>query len=475
MSPAPGVTVTSRSSQAGAAVATDEGTAFMAGISERGPTTDTKLIRNLDQFVQFYGPRVTYSLLYDAAEAFFREGGSRLYIGRVVGPAPTVSTVNAPDGATASIRFDAVNPGNWGAGVTVQISGQNKATVRDDGIIVEESPTLTDKASLVAWSQNSNYIRAVDIGAGAFPDDSTYALAGGGDDRTNITDTQWLNALETFAKDLGPGQVCAPGQTTEARQQQLLTHAETHNRVALCDLADTVTTGTLTAAVLALNNELNARYGAAFAPWVVIPGLTAGTTRVVPPSPVVAGIIARTEAEGNNSNVAAAGDNGVSLSAIDLSQDPWTDTQRATLNDAGVNVIRPLRGTFRVYGFRSVVDPINAPAFLQFSAAREFMSLSARCTEALEAFVFGQVDGKGVFFSQVTGALRAICLEDYNAGALYGDTPEEAFDARCDESTSTPAQIAAGEIHAVVEAKVSPFAERVVLEIVKVANTEAMT
>ena len=257
----------------------------------------------------------------------------------------------------------------------------------------------------------------------------------------------------------------------------MLAHAEANNRVALIDLSDTGTKGTLVSGAGSLHDESNASFGAAFAPWVTIPGTSTGTTRTVPASAVVAGIIARNDGRHQATrNVAAAGTAGVSVSAIDLSQEAWVDEDRADLNDAGVNVIRQrlATGIIQVYGFRSLADPTEDVAFIQFTARREFMSLAARADEALERYVFGEVDGKGLFFSKIEGALRGICLEDYNAGALFGETPDEAFTVTCNTTNNPPEQIAAGEIHAVIAAKVSPFAERVLLEIVKVANTEAL-
>jgi hypothetical protein len=54
----------------------------------------------------------------------------------------------------------------------------------------------------------------------------------------------------------------------------------------------------------------------------------------------------------------------------------------------------------------------------------------------------------------------------YESGGLYGDTPEEAF--RVDTSVNTPETIEAGQLRAVISMRVSPMAELVVIEIVKV-------
>jgi uncharacterized protein len=479
----PGITVTSRESQAASSIEVETGTGFMVGLAERGPTDRAVLVRNLDQYEETFGGRVTnYTTMYDCVDTFFREGGSRLYISRIVGPSPTVATVNIPDGgATNTLRADAVNAGAWGADIDLEVetsgvtAGSFVLIVRDDNTEVERSPELVDKAAAIAWAADSDYIRLTDLGAGSDPADGTYNLAGGTDDRSNATDATRLAALNRFTKDLGAGQVAAPGYTTATAHSQLLDHAEANHRVAILDYADTANESTLIAAIATDRALSNADFGAAFGPWAEIPGVAGGTVRTVPYSAIQMGIIARSDSMGNSPNVAAAGDNGVSVYAVGLSQDAWTDAEREQLNDGGLNVARVLDGAVRTYGYRTIADPTTDNAFIQFSARREFMSLAARGSRVLERFMFSQLDGKRTKLGQMAGELIGICLDDYNAGALYGSTPEEAFSVNTGEQVNPESQLAQGIVKAVIAAKVSPFAERVELELVKVANTEALT
>ena len=81
----PGVSVLSRAQPPSRGITTDVGTWFVVGAAEKGPTTYPKLIRNMTEFTLYFGSRQSYSILWDALETFFREGGSRAYVVRVAG------------------------------------------------------------------------------------------------------------------------------------------------------------------------------------------------------------------------------------------------------------------------------------------------------------------------------------------------------------------------------------------------------
>jgi hypothetical protein len=70
------------------------------------------------------------------------------------------------------------------------------------------------------------------------------AVLSGGTDGAAIADSDFQGALDRIPKDLGPGQVAAPGRRPR-RSLQLLDHAQQRNRFALLDLADTASDTTL--------------------------------------------------------------------------------------------------------------------------------------------------------------------------------------------------------------------------------------
>src|SRR5215831_6141764 len=357
--PRPGTDVVLLDTPGTISIPTDSGTWFAAGLSERGPTAPA-LVLSLAQFIQKYGNRMSYSVLYDCVEEFFREGGNRVYIARVVGPGATTGFVNLLDGAAGiSLIANAKGPGAWTTGYTItvySITGGFGILVLDStSTVVEDSGPLVDQNAAVQWSVYSNYLNLVKGASANIPVPIVGAsLSAGNDDRNNITDTQWNNALNAFTESLGPGQLSAPGQTSTTRHSQLVSAAALLNRVALLDLVDSATAGTLIANLPTYS--LSTRFAAAFAPWVTIPGIVAGSTRSVPPSCLIAGMIARNDPT-LGVDAAAAGQQGVSNYATDLSQVDWDDATRQSLNAAGVNVVRRMFGSIRNYGWRSLANP----------------------------------------------------------------------------------------------------------------------
>lgn len=475
----PGLNIVIKDSPPARSAPTDTGVWFVMGTSDSGPTTPT-LIQSIADFVRIFGARQTYSLLYDSLDTYFHEGGRLAYVSRVVGPTPVIATHNLADaGAGVSLVVNAIGPGAYGnslkvgvvaggAGGTFQIQVSDAANN-----ILEQSNDLPDQASAIAWGRNSGYVRIV-LGATALVPAvaALAALAGGTDDRVNAVDAHWQASLDACTPDLGPGQVSMPGRTTDVAHAALNAHALANNRVALLDAPDTPTVATLTTS--AVNARTNGRWGGLFAPWYVVPGYVPNTTRTVPPSAVLAGLLAKNDVQ-FNSNVAAAGKNGESSYALDLSQPAWTSAQRQTLNDAGVNVAIRTHGAIRNFGFRSLANPVTDQSWTGLQAARTIMAYVALASVVMEDATFDEIDGFNRLFSRVQGQLIAIANQFYTAGALFGATAGEAFAVVCDSSNNTPTSINNKELHAAVELRVSEFAEAIYLEITKIAVNQTIS
>ena len=133
MSPLPGVQVLSRAQPPSRGITTDVGTWFVVGAAEKGPTTYAQLIRNMTEFTLYFGSRQLYSLLWDALETFFREGGSTAYVVRVAGSSAVIATKTINDGQgtpVASLKIDAKNPGVWGNSLSVATVAGNSGSER---------------------------------------------------------------------------------------------------------------------------------------------------------------------------------------------------------------------------------------------------------------------------------------------------------------------------------------------------------
>ena len=479
----PGYSADIVDTSSGGSLSADTGTAFVLGFTEKGPDAPTP-VRSLAEFVTRFGGRTDGQLLYDTLDVAFREGLSQAVVVRVLGDAKAKATASIYDqsGSTSGDIALSATAKDYGAGgnklnveavYTASPAGVVFKVSHDVDGLLETSPSFATRAEAVAWA--SDYVTLALGVSNELPRSQTVSLSGGADDHASADDDNWQASLDLLVKELGPGQVAMPGRTTDAAHLQLAAHAAAFYRNPVLDFDDTAVVADLVADAGAVSGADGDRYCGAFGPWLVVPGIAAGTTRTVPASAAMLGLIARVEqANGGNSNVAAAGERYPLRYVTALTQDAFSDAERATLNGAGFNVLREIDGEIVVYGYRSLADPINDPEWVQFSGSREMCALAAKLGAVLRMFVFEQIDGRGLKLAELGGLLAGVCLADYNLGALYGATPEEAFEVDTGAAVNTPSSLAAGQLKAAVRARTSPFAEQAEITVTHVNSAEAL-
>lgn len=280
------------------------------------------------------------------------------------------------------------------------------------------------------------------------------------------TQAEWEAALDKFTDTYGPGQVAIPGSSLASAHAALLSHANKTGRTVLLDGANGATAAALTTAATGLAASAGATRAGLVAPWVTVPA-GAGTTRAVPGSVIAAGLAARGDAVVGHANHAPAGDQsrsaGVSRNGVDVVT-TFTNAELDSLHDAGVSVIRQVHDKPTLYGWKSVSSDTR---FAQLNAGRMSMQLGSGIQSAASQFLFRQIDGQGLLFAELEGALRGylLPLTGGKEPALYGETADDAFDVEV-AGVNTPTTIAAGELHAAVEVALTPHTERVVIDVV---------
>jgi hypothetical protein len=283
---------------------------------------------------------------------------------------------------------------------------------------------------------------------------------------TTLDDTTVAGALALFPMELGPGQVCVPGATDPLVQKAVLAHVDQTKRVALLDLPDDDDPATVQAAVTALAGTDGVRFTALVGPRAIYPMSDgSGATVNVPYSGVQAGLTARSDLLGNP-NQPAAGINGISRLALGLTQ-TYTDADREVLNEAGATLAKVIYGSVRTYGARTAAGP-DDDRWLWFANSRVVMAIAHEADAIAQNYVLRQIDGRRQLFAAFETELRGMLLGHYNAGALFGDTPSDAFSVDTGPSVNTVDTIALGEVHAVIRIKTSPSSEWVAIDIVKV-------
>lgn len=476
---APGHTTTIGDRAAAPLASASTSNGFVVGVCERGPVDVPIKAISLTDAADQIGERVSANpFLFDAIDCAFRDGASVVYIGRAIGDEADTAEDKAEDaGAKTAFTVAAKSPGAWGNDLDVKITltaGSVVLVIEEGETVVETSPALDTNAEVVEWGKSSEYV-TITIGAEDAADAKTQTLTleGGKDDIAGVGTTELEEALGVLTKDLGPGQVAAPGFTTEAVHKALLEHGGLNNRRALLDDPIETTKGELVSHATALRGP-NARFGELSGSWAVVPGVSLGTIRKVPFSGILMGLIARSEAEGNVPNRAAAGPRGKSRFATDLVT-KFTDEERGELDAAGVTASIMVRGVVTNYGNVTLVNQTTEPNWKSFSGSRQVMAVAAAADEILESFDFEQIDGHGYVFGDLKGKIEGgACMPAYLANALYGTEPSEAFFVNTGPDVNTPTSIAAEEIKAQIGIRVSPTASFLEIEVVKVPTTESL-
>lgn len=470
----------------------DTGTAFLVGMAERGSTTLPTKLRSMIDFVKLLGDRQSYSNLYDVCETMFREGCSTIHVQRIVGASTVTATkVLQATGAVNTLNVFANSPGAWGNSLKVAvITGTTAGTVQVQilrtinavDVVLEQSPDMANKAEILSWAAGSQYVTMTDNAASALLPIAiaATALTTGADDNGSVVDATYVTGMALLTADLGPGQVAVPGRTSATILTALQAHAQAYNRFYVYDLVDTATKATLEGAAQTGRTNANARYGMVSGSWVTIPPLPTvpGTTRTVPGSAVIMGLMARSEANGNPSNVPAAGDNGVLRFALGTTQ-TFTDADADELYSNGINLIRSRYGTLKLFGYRTLVDPYALPLWINAANVRQLMAIYARANAISEKFVMAQLDGKGLKIADFGAQLKSMLRPYFDAGALYGDPSDPqnadlAYRVDVGSTVNTPTTIQNGELHAVIAVRLAPMAELVVIELVRSGITDAI-
>jgi len=488
---APGITVTTAVATPPPIPNVATATWFVTGLAQRGPVGTPISLQSMADFTTKLGSRAGYTALYDALDLFFHDGGLLAMVSRVVGPSAAPASVFLKDSATTplnTIKVSANSPGTWGNALTVQVvagtlAGTYQLVIAYNGVTVEQSPNLASPADAQNWSSLSNFIVVVDqANATAAPTNNPAVvaatpLANGLDDNASIAEGTWTAALNAFPPDLGPGQVSAPGRTTDAAHVALMAHASACNRIALLDGVDTPTAATLISAATAAIAGGDGSRGCIVAPWVTIPGIPTGTgipapSRVAPPSALAAAAIARSDAQTLNPNVAAAGSTaGASSFAIGVSQ-TYVAADRGNLNAAGINVIRNIASVVQLYGFRSMsIDP----QFTQLNWCRLHMAIQDEGQKiAAEIAQFSAIDAKGQLLGRLNGHLAGMLQRFWQIGALFGTSATDAFKVDTSSAVNTVQTAAAGQVLAVLSIRQSAMSEFTRISIINVPLTQSV-
>lgn len=466
--------------------ATKTGTWGIAGPTAQGPMTPY-LCTSFAQFQKVFGARLTsiaYSAtIWDSVEAFFLEGGDRLYFQRWQGSTAVTAAVKLKDSAAAeTLEVKASGPGSAANNWKIVVSGPESAFIiqvqNAAGEALETSPAFASKAEAVAFFKTSPFIVVKEAGTSTkSPAAGSFSPTGGTDVGPSVTEAEAEKAL-AFPPECGPMQLSLPGVSSEVAIKGGYNAAANSKpkRVAVMDgplLESKSGLVTLGSALQGLSTWTRRR-GSLWADWQQLPPVQ-GTLapRAVPLSPFVAAHCSVNDDTTGNPNQPPAGKWGILSHSIGREAVNWSEAELEELAEAGVNVTKvALGGGVRIYGFRTSAPRTTESLYYQFNNARVDMAMEWKADVILEEFFAADIDGQGKTAGDLKSELAKMCLGLYEKGALFGETPGQAFVVDTGADVNTLVTEEEGDLNATIGACRAKGAEQVNLVLDRVPITQ---
>ncbi|HOU12864.1 MAG TPA: phage tail sheath subtilisin-like domain-containing protein [Anaerolineae bacterium] len=253
---------------------------------------------------------------------------------------------------------------------------------------------------------------------------------------TERTGVEGLEALEDVTMVVVPDLMSAmPGEkvgldTIKAVQTMMIAHSERlGDRVAILDAPPDLTPQEVKKWRMDIAG-FDSSYAAMYYPWITVMDPATNRPINIPPSGHIAGVWARND---TTRGVHKAPANEVVQGAIGLAYQT-TKGEQDTLNPIGVNCIRgfPGRG-IRVWGARTLS---SNPSWRYINVRRLFNMVEKSIEGGTQWVVFEPNDRK--LWARVRRDVTAFLRTVWRTGALFGNTPEEAFYVKCDDELNPP-------------------------------------
>jgi phage tail sheath protein FI len=447
------------------------------------------LVTNWTQFVDIFGDFTAGAYLPDAVYGYFANGGGACYVTSLRalkegGSELKTAEVAIPTkgkGNSFTVKAKAAGPGGNDLSVQINYSGEETFNVT---IGSETKSNLTMKKG-ENYIGDATFDKATfeNVGsATAMPEEGTYQLSGGGmptlsaadfmGDPSERTGFGGLEALDDVrllvCPDAMAGYDGSPGERERVKmiQEAMIAHCEkSRYRFAVLDTPPGL--NAQQAAEWRQYVNFDSSYAAMYYPWIEVADLSGegSTTKLVPPSGHLVGIYNRTDSE---RGVHKAPANDTILGAINLEL-YISKGEQDVLNPIGVNCIRSFPGRgIRVWGARTLS---NDGAWRYVNVRRLFILVEASLEAGMQWVVFEPNDRN--LWAKVRRDARAFLKTIWMSGALFGDTPEEAFYVKCDDELNPPEIRDLGQL--IIEVGLAPVkpAEFVIFRLTQWAGVNA--
>jgi len=489
-------------------------TAAFVGFAAKGPVNQPTLVTSWPQYTRTFGEFVEGAYLPLAVFSYFTNGGGNAYVVRVGaepddepasrngGPKELTTyaqaTLVGPEDKPA-LNVRTVVPADEARGVAVEVSDPSepgedtfKLQVLQDGKVVETYDNVALKRgpnNVATAVKESKLIVLTEIkGATSLqPTRGRYALSapepveptlpdvtadtyvGDVSDRTGFGG---LEALEDVTMLVVPDAMSAyergaiDDEGLKAVQLAMIAHCELmSDRVAILDAPPGLNAQRLKEWRMDFAGY-DSKYATLYWPWIKVMDPLSGKPKMLPPSGAMAGIWARTD---STRGVHKAPANEIIRDAISLEIN-ITKGEHDTLNPIGVNCIRAFPGQgIRVWGARTLSSD---PEWRYLNVRRLFNFVEKSILLGTNWVVFEPNDQ--LLWDRVRRTVDMFLRRVWQTGALFGNTPSDAYFVMCNEQNNPPENRDAGIL--TVEIGIAPVkpAEFVVFKLSQLADGAAL-
>lgn len=427
-------------------------TGGFVGITVRGilgvPTLVTSWQNFLDTFA--YGMETPFLVNSDLAYSvygFFQNGGTRCYIIRAAHSTAAKAEGELKESSTTKATLSAKDEGTWGNKLKVSVAANADVaanfdlTVKYDGEIVEKFENLSNTASDDNyWLDAIVNSKFISCDTGTLVATSTdVAFTDGADGISDITDTDFTNALELFDSVDDVNLICVPGQVSSAMTTAILSYAENRGNVfAIIDGAKSADVS----AISTFRKSLSCKNGALYYPWIKVtdPISKTGKLRDCPVCGHVMGVYARTIQE-RGVWKAPAGTEAVVRGAIEVVH-LLVKADCDILNPIGVNAIMPRANVgITVWGARSM-NPDNSMRYVSDVLLETNIKESIK--QGTQWAVFEP--NNALLWLRVKTSIESFLDNLWRDGGLFGSQADEAYFVKCDEELNPQSVRDAGKL-----------------------------
>jgi len=306
--------------------------------------------------------------------------------------------------------------------LTKETDGLLSAEIMDaPGSLAERTPAIGSQTGLAVVQSGANEDEAP-----ALKDQATIELfRGKASERTGILGLEGIDEVTMLAcPDVMAGYKAGVFSLDNVKQIQtdMINHCESmKDRFAILDSPF----GASVEDMISWRKDkmgFDSKYAALYYPWVRSNG------ELIPPSGFVAGVYSRVD---GLRGVHKAPANEIVMGAIGLERNVSRNEQDF-LNPIGVNCIRAFPGQgIRIWGARTLSSDAR---WRYINVRRLFSNIEESILQGTNWIVFEPNDD--TLWRQIKRDITAFLTVVWRSGALFGQTPEQAFYVKCDEETN---------------------------------------